>query len=149
MRTQSRAIIINNNKILLVKKKDIPEFFLLPGGGQRFGETLEQTLKRECLEETGFEVNINGLKFIREYIGVNHEFKDKHSDRHSIDFIFYCEVEKPLRRKKCINPDENQLGSEWIEIERIFEINFYPKILKKYISIDISERQTTFLGDVN
>ena len=54
-RVSSYGIYIQNKKILLVKPSwvDIWEF---PGGGQEVNEELFDTLKREFLEETGFEI---------------------------------------------------------------------------------------------
>jgi 8-oxo-dGTP pyrophosphatase MutT (NUDIX family) len=52
IRSAARAIIIKNDSVLLVQmKNDGGEFFILPGGGQLHGETLVQTVKRECMEE--------------------------------------------------------------------------------------------------
>ena len=53
----STAVIMKNNKILLVKRKQEPfrGEWDLPGGYMNYGETPEQTLKRELREE--FNVN--------------------------------------------------------------------------------------------
>lgn len=53
------GIVIENNKILLVKKAKGPYTgkLDLPGGTMQFGEKPEQTLKREMLEETGIKIN--------------------------------------------------------------------------------------------
>lgn len=52
------GLFIKNEKILLIKKKTGPYDGLLdlPGGSFEFGETPEETLKREFQEETGLEV---------------------------------------------------------------------------------------------
>jgi len=57
-----KAIIFNEGKILLLRRKmasrDGHGFWELPGGGLKFGETLEEALQREVLEETGLEINV-------------------------------------------------------------------------------------------
>lgn len=51
------AIIFEGNRVLLAHRRDI-DWWNLPGGGMEAGETVEQALRREILEETGLEVEI-------------------------------------------------------------------------------------------
>ena len=52
IRNSAKAVIIQNEKILLTKNKDdFGFFYLFPGGGQDHGEELKDAVKRECLEE--------------------------------------------------------------------------------------------------
>ena len=55
----------NNNKLLLVKRKDYP-IWVMPGGGVNFNETSEEAVMREVFEETGFKVKI--VRKIAEYL---------------------------------------------------------------------------------
>lgn len=48
------------NRILLVRRRDDGTWGLV-GGWMSPGESALETAKRECLEETGFEVDITGL----------------------------------------------------------------------------------------
>jgi len=49
------AVVIHEGKILLVKRKNPPgkNFWALPGGSVRWGETLQEATIREIKEETG------------------------------------------------------------------------------------------------
>ena len=50
-RNSAKAVILKDNKLLAIEKVDRDgQWYLLPGGGQEFGETLIDALKRECLE---------------------------------------------------------------------------------------------------
>ncbi|WP_201379125.1 NUDIX hydrolase [Ktedonobacter sp. SOSP1-85] len=54
------ALIFRQGQILLAHRSDI-DWWNLPGGGMELGETLEQTVSREVLEETGLQVAIERL----------------------------------------------------------------------------------------
>jgi ADP-ribose pyrophosphatase YjhB (NUDIX family) len=57
------AIIINRNKMLIVKRANEPAkgLWSVPGGVVELGEQLHEALKRETKEETGLEVDIERL----------------------------------------------------------------------------------------
>ena len=62
------ALILDNNKNLLVLRKKTPDNrkeCILPGGKREKGETDEETLKRELLEELGAE--IESMKYYKTY----------------------------------------------------------------------------------
>jgi len=70
IRNSAKAIIIKDGKLLTTKNQSRTGiFFILPGGGQEFGETLHETLERECREEIGCKVEVSELLWIREYRG--------------------------------------------------------------------------------
>lgn len=64
------AIIFDRDQthILLVKRHDVP-IWVLPGGGIEPQETAEQAVRREVLEETGYEITI--VRKCAEYSPVN------------------------------------------------------------------------------
>ena len=54
------GVIIEDGKVLLGLRRDI-EWWNLPGGGMELGETVDEALCREVLEETGLEVRVGRL----------------------------------------------------------------------------------------
>jgi len=65
------GILIENERILLVKHEGLGKlgtFWSPPGGGVEFGETVEETLQREFLEETGLEVKCGPFILFHEHI---------------------------------------------------------------------------------
>lgn len=54
------ALIFDEGRILLALRRDIG-WWNLPGGGMEVGETVEETVHREVLEETGLEIEIEQL----------------------------------------------------------------------------------------
>ena len=149
-RNSSKAIIVRDGRILLtVNSDDQGDFYLLPGGGQKHGETLHQTLKREVLEETGWIVEAGELILVRDYIGSNHEFAQWEEDAHQTELIFRA---VPVsHEEQALLPDQWQTGIEWVESERLQSLRIYPSILKEILPKVISGtyRGPIYLGDVN
>lgn len=152
IRNRVKAIIIQEEKMLFNKCKDKfteEVFYGLPGGGQNFGETFTETLKRECLEEIGAEISVGQLVLVREYIGKNHEFAYKDSETHQMEYMFLAELKSAVNLDVATNIDACQIGIEWLELSKLKESNVYPKILKEIISEKGEILSPVYLGDVN
>ncbi len=72
--------------IILIKRKNPPEGWALPGGFVDYEETLEDAAVREAKEETGLDVRL-----VRQF----HSYSDPHRDprRHTISTVFLAEAE--------------------------------------------------------
>ena len=82
MATAVRAIIIQNNKILLMRRnKQGGDYYTLVGGAVKANESAEQALVREVKEESGLDVTHARLVFIEE-----------HPAPHNEQQIFLCEI---------------------------------------------------------
>lgn len=71
LRVRACGILIEENSILLARHKSIGENGVLwapPGGGMLFGESAEETVRREFREETGLEVKIERYLFAHEFL---------------------------------------------------------------------------------
>lgn len=150
IRNSAKAIIIKDGKLLCTKNKDqFGIFYLLPGGGQNKGENIIEALKRECKEEIGAEVEVGDLKFVRDYIGKNHEFKEWDSDVHQIEYMFICFLKGEINYEKANEKDAYQIGIEWIDLKNLKDVRIYPKKLSEVIKEDGSFEDIVYLGDVN
>ena len=150
IRTAARALIIHQNKLLAIKMRDRSGiFYILPGGGQRHGETLREGLERECLEEIGTQVEVGELLYVREYIGKNHEFRHAHRAFHQVENVFRCRLPDPDSIGPGSEHDKKQVGVEWIPLAELRERRFLPEVIKPYFSPDGFEPGTNYLGDVN
>ena len=93
VRTSAKAVIIQNNKILLLIKHDVlSQYAVLPGGGQHKGETLPEALRRECIEEIKADVKVGDLLFVRDYISDHHEFAEVNGHVHELELLFACSL---------------------------------------------------------
>ncbi len=116
------AIIRQNNKYLLTfrrKDKDLPKYtncWQFPGGVVDFGETVEEALKREVLEELGIEVKIKQM--------LPKVFYDLKSNRfQALLFCFICEPVKSQPRIK-LNKEANQYG--WFSLNETLKLKKMP-----------------------
>jgi len=77
------AVVEKDGKFLLVKEvlENNKEYWIIPGGGVEFGETLEQAAVREIKEETNLDIKI--VRFIGYKEVVRTEF-----NYHAIIFFF-------------------------------------------------------------
>jgi len=152
IRNSVKALIIEDDKVLLTKNQDVEgNFYLCPGGGQEHGETFHATLLRECMEEIGCSVEIGELLFIREYVGKNHEHASFDFNVHQVEFYFACQlIQGEKTNFQPTNPDSHQIGLEWVTIKDLSIFRLYPKELKKYLQQYCNGQVTPiYLGDIN
>jgi len=148
VRLSAKAIVIRKGRLLLMRARDRQGvYYLLPGGGQRHGETLHQALVRECLEETGVLVRPLEARHIRDYIAANHEFAASDGAFHQVEIMFDCEFVKKAGRP--LRPDNRQTGANWVPLSGLGRIRLYPSVLKIILGPAGKPRGPVYLGDVN
>ena len=155
-RNSAKAIIVQEDKVLLLQKQHpgAAAFTVFPGGGQELGETLPEALKRECIEEIGAHVQVGELLFVREYRSWEHEFDDPNKRTHQIEFFFLCTLEASLDSSLVDNPDPGQIGTIWVNLQALEQVNLYPKVLiqklpEKITSLEDGKSTFVYLGAVN
>lgn len=150
LRNSVKAIIIEDGKLLVLRKKNgNGAYTVLPGGGQKFRETLHQTLKREVFEEISAKVKIGKLLHIREYFSEKHGFALEDLKIHQVEFIFKCDLVDPYHPKTGHFPDPHQKEVVWVKLDQLDEANFYPVALRK-ILIDLKKDDSpVYLGECN
>lgn len=141
-RNSAKALVVHNGKILVNRcVSRFGEYYALPGGGQRTGEMLHETVRRELLEETGYSVVPLRLS------GIYERICEGRSDNngHKIYFIFLCKLSSE-ERKKPTETDRFQIGMEWIDIHEIKHRNLFPRAIRDNISGLIGYGETIFIG---
>ena len=86
-------------------------YWLLPGGGVEFGESMRQAAVRELLEETGLDVEVGELCLIVETLAPD-------STRHVLNFVFRGEIRGG---ELCLGEEENSDGEK-----RLVEVGWQP-----------------------
>ena len=66
---RSRAVIVYEGKLLVVRHAHTPQYAALPGGHLEFGEDPITGLKRELVEELGVEPLVGRLLYVHTFVG--------------------------------------------------------------------------------
>lgn len=103
------AIIYHENKILCVQRGEnkydyISKKYEFPGGKMEAGESKEETVKREILEELHMDIEVQN-----EFLTVDHQYPDFHLTMHSF---------------KCSTTNESltlteHIDFKWLEISEM------------------------------
>lgn len=150
VRVAARAIIIQDGKILLNKNQKFGQvYYTLPGRGQEHGETIEEAVKRECLEETGAEIKVLNLCFVRDYISSSHEFAEQDPDFHQLELIFRCEMISEIQPERVTEMDAEQIGTEWIKVEDLKQVKLFPQAITELIIAQKWIDSSIYLGNIN
>ena len=140
IRTSAKAIVIREGRLLALRLHDADgDFYIMPGGGQRAGERLQEAARREVLEETGVRVAVGDLAFVIE--GAHGE------PFHRVDLVFRCAYEGEDKRAER-HPDANQTGVAWLDIATLNRVPLYPSKLRRAI-MDLYEGKghAAYLGN--
>lgn len=142
IRNSAKGLVVKDDKVLVIEAYDEDgKYYLMPGGGQKPGELLPETVRREVAEETGFWVAPVDLAFVIE--GRNGEAW------HRVDLVFRCELEGPVQEGDIVRQtDVNQVGTAWLPIATLREEPLYPSRLRRAIQeLYNGRRADVYLGN--
>ncbi len=148
IRCAAKAVILKNGKVLLNKNKNslMGEYYDLPGGGQHQGETMQEAVRRECLEETGYVVSVGRFLALCEEIWDDEAMKVRYPDHvHKIYHIFECRVEDDEKRAPT-EADIDQVGFAWVPVEEIAGIELYPRPFRSALARLLASGASEYLG---
>ena len=125
-----KALLFDQDKFLLVKRSDKARgehhYWELPGGRMEFGETPENALQRELMEETGLSANIlcplQTLSFFRE------------EETQIVGITFLCKAES---NKVRLSNEHDDFA--WIRFDEITKYNIVPTVLSDLKKLDMGE----------
>lgn len=110
------AVVFNDDRVLLVKRKDPPSqnLWAIPGGKVQPGETLEESVKREILEETGIVISVGEIVHVFDMI---ERSSDGAVSVHYVIIDFnaeYCSGD--------LKPGDDALEVRWVSKEEIVNL---------------------------
>ncbi len=127
-RISAKAMIVRDGALLVLEHSDGEGiWYALPGGGQEFGERLEDAVQRECLEEVSATVRARRAVFIRDYIGKSHEFASSDGHIHQCEVVFDCELLGDYQPRGGHVQDKQQIGVRWLPLAELASARLYPK----------------------
>jgi len=120
------VVIVQDENILLVRhKKEGKTYWLLPGGGLEYGESIDECAKREVMEETGLNIEMERLLFLSEAIA-----PDKR--KHIINiYVLAKKTGGTIQKGEDIILD----GVEFVNFAKLQNITLYPPIGKYLLNL--------------
>jgi len=113
------GVVLNEKKILLVKRKNEPykDKWALPGGFVEYGEKVEEAVVREVFEETGLETKIIDL------IGI---YSDPNRDPrgHIVSVVYLLKMNKGV-----IKGGDDATEAKFFNIDKLPDLSFDHNII--------------------
>lgn len=122
------AIIMRDGKLLMVGNER-SDYLYTVGGRIKFGETAEEAIVREVLEETGVKMEIDRLGFVHE----NYFYGDAPTNLgkliYEISFFFYMKVPQDFAPiSESFTEDQSKEYLKWVCLDE--KIKMYPTFFK-------------------
>lgn len=128
-RARVGVVLLNGNNILLIRNvKQSPPTFHLPGDVVKVSETLEAAAKRAAKEQTGLDIELQKLLYVRDDLSEN---------RQRIDVIFLGLLKPEQNIAEKENPN---VKVDWVTIDVLGSMNLQPEILKEQILYDYKNK---------
>ena len=122
------AIIQRNGKILMAGNSGV-DYLYSVGGRIKFGETAEEAVKREVLEETGVRMEIDRLGFVHENYFLGDSPAKLGKLIYEISFFFYMKVPDDFApTSNSFTENQRREFLKWVSPDE--DVKMYPAFFK-------------------
>jgi mutator protein MutT len=140
-RIRAVGILIKDDEVLLIHRKNEREYFVFPGGGVEEGENVEGAVVRELMEETTIEVKINKLLY--------HHIYDDDTEQ----YFYLCDYIKGEPKLSNDSPEKEEILKSkeifdplWVKLEKLKDILVYPLEIRDLL---IEDYKNGFTNKIN
>jgi 8-oxo-dGTP diphosphatase len=126
---RTRVIVVHAGSILLLPPDQPGEGWRPPGGGLEPRESLADCARREVLEETGIEITVGRVAFLREWIAPTYCTPPEGDGRHGfgLEVFFYAAPAGPTD----LRPETARHASPaWVPLAELPAMPIWPIELK-------------------
>ncbi len=135
------VIIENKNKILIIKELiDGKTTYNFPSGKAHIDEMIEQTARREVVEETGYEAELTHLASIYYYRTRNNS-NDRKKDRITVRFNFWGSLKDSAQIQR---PTKDTVSLNWVgaeELKKMIEKGAFRNWVARQLALDALAQQ--------
>lgn len=137
IRIRVSVFIQREDHVLLVRhEKKGRSYWLLPGGGVEYSESLKEAARRECIEETGLDVEIHEIVLMWETLPPDRS-------RHGVNICFRATVKSG---ELTTATDERLREAAFIPIKDLAALDMHPPLADPIAAIASGAGTPIFLG---
>ncbi len=145
----SKAVITDGQNVLMIMKEyeNGPTLYTLPGGRQKIGESLEESVTRHVQAELDASIRVLGLLGVYEH---SHPArKNPKTTQYHVEFAFLCELIEPYVPIMGHSPDPHQISVEWIHKHSLSKLSLHPEELGRILKTFKLPDPSAYLGVIS